>query len=693
MKTFEVDVGGKTYEVDAPDANTAWQWANATHQKSIGKGESFVYGLAKGTQNVVGNLQEWLGKGLEAAGAEETGKAIQEDIRKRREQFGKEYELRRQANPISAGAGELTSEIATTLPVGGIIGKPLMAAGRGVATAAPRVGQSLEATGRAVQSAGFDVAPATTILGRAGNAALRVGGGAITGGASAGLINPENVAEGVVAGGIFGALAKPIGEALGGAARRFATDVTPEARSYADTVLFDVAKEMKTPVKQLPQDMTDWITAEALKAFKEGKKIDAAAMIRKAEFEKLGIKPLLGQVTRNPSQFAQERNLRGASPAIAQRLEEQNMRLQGIFDVPAAGATEPYQAGNLIKNALQQSDDAAKEQISRLYQAARDSQGRYAEVNHLAFVQNANKVLDEQMLGRFLPDQARGLLNDIASGKVPLNVNNLVQVDSVLSAAQRAADDAGAKAIGVIRDALHEAPIASNAGTEAKQAFDIARGAARERFKGFETNPALKAVVEGKASADDFVSKYIIRGKTDDVKQLANALRNSPDVLAQAKSQIAADIRRAAFGENITADTAIRPELLARKIREIGSEKMAAFFTPEEIARYNTAVKVANYIEKHPNAAPVNTSNTLVSALMQSPMVQMIGGAASKIPGAEAMIGAAKASTTAVKNQMATSQAMKAEIPTTALELSPEQRKLLSKVLGGAGAAVGAFSQ
>lgn len=30
MPTYEVDVGGKTYEVDAPDPNTAWQWANYT---------------------------------------------------------------------------------------------------------------------------------------------------------------------------------------------------------------------------------------------------------------------------------------------------------------------------------------------------------------------------------------------------------------------------------------------------------------------------------------------------------------------------------------------------------------------------------------------------------------------------------------------------------------------------------------
>lgn len=32
MPTYEVDVGGHTYEVDAPDPNTAWQWANMTAQ-------------------------------------------------------------------------------------------------------------------------------------------------------------------------------------------------------------------------------------------------------------------------------------------------------------------------------------------------------------------------------------------------------------------------------------------------------------------------------------------------------------------------------------------------------------------------------------------------------------------------------------------------------------------------------------
>ena len=33
MAAYEVDVEGVTYEVDAPDENTAWAWANQVHRQ------------------------------------------------------------------------------------------------------------------------------------------------------------------------------------------------------------------------------------------------------------------------------------------------------------------------------------------------------------------------------------------------------------------------------------------------------------------------------------------------------------------------------------------------------------------------------------------------------------------------------------------------------------------------------------
>lgn len=588
------------------------------------------------------------------------------------------------ADPESFGyqAGKIGTQIAGTAGAPGAIARPLMAMER----AAPIAGT----VGRAIESAGFNVPQAG---GRVSNAALRVGGGAVAGGGAAGLVNPEDADVGAMGGGMFGALTKPIGSAVEGAVKigRKLMPVQKSALEGLDeSMISSVANQLGIDNKSVTPQMALFIQREAEKALKAGRELDVAALARSADFELLGMKPLLGQITRDPTQFAQERNLRGAGTAIQERLTEQNKALQNVFGKSANEAVEPYQAGNKFIDTLRQQDEAASGQIDALYKAAREKNGRYADIDHVTFIKNANDKLDQEMLGRFLPEQARGLLNDIAQGKVPLNVNNLVQVDSVLSAAQRSADNAGAKAIGVIRNALHDAPISSAAGAEAKAAFDVARNEARKRFAYIESNPALKAILDGKAVPDDFVNKFIVKGKTDNVHTLAKALRdNSPEAFEQAKSQMAADIQRAAFGENVTADSVIRPEMLARKLREIGAEKMSAFFSPEEVARYNTAMRVANYIEKHPNAAPVNTSNTLTSLLMQSPLVSGL----ERVPVIGGAIGLGKAAAGTIQKQAATSRAMNANVPSTAIGLSDSQRKMLSKILGSSGAAAGVLAQ
>lgn len=88
MPTYEVDVQGKTYEVDAPDENTAWQWANYTHKRApavpppapkagfsladqaLGLGQG-VIGAGKSLTDVFGAdnaVSEALGRGQTALG-------------------------------------------------------------------------------------------------------------------------------------------------------------------------------------------------------------------------------------------------------------------------------------------------------------------------------------------------------------------------------------------------------------------------------------------------------------------------------------------------------------------------------------------------------------------------------------------------------------------------------------------------
>lgn len=593
------------------------------------------------------------------------------------------------ANPDSSlyTTGKIGTQIAGTAGIGGALAKPLLAA----AKYAPALGR----VGQAIESAGFNVGePALTLGNKALNAALRVGGGATTGAAAAGLINPDNAGTGAVVGGALGAISPIVNKAVQSVAGKFIKPTGADQAAFngaTDEAINKVATDLNIKPSELPQDTVNLIKSQVMDAFKQGKQIDPAALLRQKEFEKLGIQPLQGQITRDPTQFAQELNLRGVSPEIAGRLQQQNTALQGVFGKPAAEAVPSYQAGNQLSEALNKYQTGQKANISSLYEAARSDTGRFANVDVPTFSKNANDALDSQMLGRFVPEQVKGLLNDISAGNLPLNVNNLVQVDSVLSQAQRNADAAGKKAIGVIRDALNNAPIESGAGEAAKNAFDIARKAARANFAQQDAIPALKAVAEGDAIPDTFVKKFVIQGKTDEVKKLADLLRGqSPESFSQAKAQVADDIRRAAFGENLASDAPVSPERLAKKLRELGSDKMSAFFSPEEIANYQTANRVATYIQKHPNAAPVNTSNTLVAQLMTNPVTNFAAKGLEMMPGGGAAVAAAKAATGAVKNQMAASQAMNTKVPTVNLNLTEGQRRLLGKALGATSGAISA---
>lgn len=658
--------------------------AEVSRDKSTGVG-NYSAGLVKGAANIGATLLrpvDWAARQIGVSNdyvgyqPEERKRLITEGIKSAAEAMGG------QVNPESTAfkAGELTTEVAGTLGVPGAVARPFMVAGKTIPAAAN--------VGRAIESAGFEANTNSKLA----NALLRVGGGATAGGASAALVNPDEAGSGAAFGSLLGVAAKPIGNAIGRTVEWAGRKLKPVSEGaigdYQQQIASQVAESLGIDVDAMPQQLRQIVDAEAAKALKTGKSLDPVVLARKADFESLGMQPLLGQITRDPAQFAQERNLRAAGAPIQERLTQQNIKLQEVFGSPAEKAVSAQSAGKSFVESLARQDEAAKKQVNNLYQAAKSKDGRFAEVDHIAFINKANDSLDSEMLGRFLPEQARNLLNDVAAGKMPLNVNNLVQLDSVLSAAQRSADDAGALAIGKVRDALHSAPISSGAGAEAKAAFDVARNAARGRFSAIEQNPALKAVVEGKASPDKFVSQYIINGDADKVKTLAAALRkDSPEVFTQAKAQMAEDIRRAAFGEGVTGDAAIRPEALAKKLREL-KDKLPAFFEPEEIGRYETAMRVANYIEKHPNAAPVNTSNTL-TALLASPVI----GALERVPVIGGAVGLAKAGARTVKNEMATTRAMNSKVPTEKAELSESTRKNLARLLGISGSVAGVLGQ
>lgn len=514
-------------------------------------------------------------------------------------------------------------------------------------------------------------------------------------GATAGAANPVyegdfatqkalQVGAGGLAGGLSTAFINKVAGMANSALLRKSLPENPEivgarASLQADEAITKALNDIGLSNSDVPPALLQKVRDETLNYFKSGKEVDPAALFRKSDFDALGVQPLTGQITRDPAQFSRELNLRGAIPEISQVLNNQQQALKTRIGGLAQGADDAYTAGQKLITPLDDIVSQQKATQDALYSAARDESGRSAMVNTKQFSDMANDALDSQMLGHYLPGETRKLLNDISSGKIPFNVNNMVQADTVLSKAQRAAknkgDDAGALAIGQIRNALNKAEIMDESGINAKAAFDTARNTARQHFELRNQNPALQAVADDDAIPDNFVNKFIIRGSVDEVKRLASLLPD--DARQQARAQLGAELQRAAFGE---FGENVAPERFAKAIRTIGKDKLAAFFSPEEIDDLLRVSRVAAYISKAPAGDTVNRSNTFVAAAGESPFLKnlMFGDSTA----GRLLAGALKAGSGAIKNQMAASNAMKANVPVKNAPLSPEQLAALTRSLG-----------
>lgn len=534
--------------------------------------------------------------------------------------------------------------------------------------------------------------------------------------------------------------------------------------------------------EEMPPVIIDSIKRQIGESLSNRGRIDPAAALRQAQAEAVGLTgdaaPTLGQLTREPMRYAQERNMsgivintpKGPSNPLAARFTNQNQRLQELFDnAGAKGAVNAREAGAPLMDALRQADEPVKAGVDDLYKTARGmNAGRAAELDRGHFNQTVNAALDEGMWGRFVPPEVRGMLNDIAGGKAPFNVDAAVQIDGILSAAQRKADRAGdsatRSALGVIRDHLNNTPFAAEqfsqqapgaasraaAGTvdngiddvafreirqqalpsgqralpgpsgsalateadmampsggaqgaaagqsmsdgeAARQAFEQARRAARSRFATIEDTPALKAALDGE-HPDDFVRKYVLGGKAEDLRNMRQVLQNSPEALAQARAQIADHLKRAAFGENLAGDKVFAPERYAQALRNLGPDRLRIFFDPQDVMRFNLAGKVAADINSVPagakNAVNYSASSSalfnLFQKIIESPLVR-------NVPGIRSLANQA--------GEIANERAVQGlAVPGSAVsqqprELSPEAVRALQRLFApaavGAGAAAG----
>lgn len=148
--------------------------------------------LGQGVGNVALGAQNLVGMGLEKLGAEQAGQWLQKDAAQGKAKLQGEIQPYEDQYPITVAGGRLGGEVIGTLPVGGALAK-------GVGMAAKGVGASKYADPlvEALRTGGASAGAQTGVKALA----TRVAGGAATGGASAALLNPDEVGTGMMIGG------------------------------------------------------------------------------------------------------------------------------------------------------------------------------------------------------------------------------------------------------------------------------------------------------------------------------------------------------------------------------------------------------------------------------------------------------------------------------------------------------------
>lgn len=206
MARYEITApDGSRYEVTAPDnaseaqvlAYAQRQWKPASPEQSKPQRPALqqflgdaVAGAIRGAGSIGATLMapfDVAEQGIEKLlGAPKRDTSI--NAQRRADMDAALGNLGADTNSLAYGGGKLGAEVAGTLGVGGVLAKPL-------AVVAPRLAAAL-------QSGGFTLgAPASaSFAGRLGDMGLRMAGGAGTGAASAGLVNPEDADTGAMIG-------------------------------------------------------------------------------------------------------------------------------------------------------------------------------------------------------------------------------------------------------------------------------------------------------------------------------------------------------------------------------------------------------------------------------------------------------------------------------------------------------------
>lgn len=433
--------------------------------------------------------------------------------------------------------------------------------------------------------------------------------------------------------------------AVGNSVKNLANSFRPQPANITIQIRNAVENAGYRPA-DLPRSVMNQLEADAAAATRMGQ-LSPDALRRLVDYRLVGATPARGNLTLNPVDLTRQHNLAkiGANSSNA-KLQELAMRpntntgalIRNLNELGANTTDDAFAAGQQVLGGLGKTASNRQQAINAAYENARNQTGVDAAIDPAAFTQRAGYLLKQNLLEGSLPPDVRRILNDAATGKLPLTVRTAEQIKTAMGNLQRSSSDGGTRrAIGLVRQALDDAPIAQGQGAEAVKAFNAARQLNRNWRGLVEKTPALQAIEDG-VQPDKFVQQYVIqgsgKGNVMDVARLKNAVKDSPEALQAIRGQILSHLKSKATSGKPDEAMTFSQSGYNNALAAIGERKLRMFFTKPEIDKMKSVGRVAMYEQIQPSGSAVNNSNTAAMAIGR-----LLDGILNKVPFGEAAIG------------------------------------------------------
>lgn len=418
------------------------------------------------------------------------------------------------------------------------------------------------------------------------------------------------------------------------------------------------------------------------KAMNTGGDLNPEAVVRLADYTRLGMTPTRARLTLDPYDVTQEANaskLAAAAGMRSARLPEianqNNSRLISMMDdMGGARPVDTYGQGNAVAGAILSQDEALNTRVGNLYAQAREAAGGDIPLDRKPFVDNIFGELARSGKLSFAPESIMGRINQISGGvvrangqdfDVPFTAQTIDELKTMVATAQRATNDGNVSAsLSAIRRALDNTPIApvkntfgggqvvTDAGAQFLRnqdaqpaqfmdALNQARAAAAQRFNWRETAGPIDAAVSG-AIPDTFIKNQIISQSAgfDGVRQAAQTINANPQAREAVRTAIVQHLKSASLGKGGTSQTGnFSGKGVEAAIQAIGDRKLGLFFEPAEVETLKAMARTGAFEVFQPRGSAVNNSNTGAAiGAMAMALADRVRPIANKLPGGELLV-------------------------------------------------------